>query len=58
MENLEQERKAKGDAIDESKQEEEEKLGQGIEQLNRLERLGSNRDSSRVPPRRPHSTFR
>ncbi len=58
MENLEQERKAKGDAIDESKQEEEEKLGQGIEQLNRLERLGSNLDSSRVPPRRPHSTFR
>ena len=41
MENLEQERKAKDNAIDESKQEEE-KLGQGIEQLNRLERLGSN----------------
>ena len=50
VENLEQERKAKDNAIDESKQEEEEKLGQGIEQLNRLERLGSNRHLSQKLP--------
>jgi len=48
VENLEQERKAKDNAIDESKQEEE-KLGQGIEQLNRLERLGSNLDQQQSP---------
>ncbi len=44
---LEQEKKA--NIIEESMKD---KLVQAIEQLNRLERLGSNRDSTRVPPRK------
>jgi hypothetical protein len=46
---MEQEKKA--NAIEESTQEED-RLVQAIEQLNRLERLGSNRDSTRVLPRK------
>jgi hypothetical protein len=43
---LEQEKKA--NTIDESKWEQD-RLDQAVAQLNRLERLGTNRDSTRVP---------
>jgi hypothetical protein len=46
---VEQEKKA--NAIDESTQQQD-RLEQAIEQLNRLERLGTNRDSTRVPARK------
>jgi hypothetical protein len=39
----------KANTIDESTREQD-KLDQSIAQLNRLERLGTNRDSTRVPP--------
>jgi len=43
------EQETKTNIIEESTKD---KLVQAIEQLNRLERLGSNRDSTRVPPRK------
>jgi DNA-directed RNA polymerase specialized sigma subunit len=46
---LDQENKA--NAVEES-MEEKEKLLRAIEQLSQLERLGSNRDSTRIPPRK------
>jgi hypothetical protein len=48
---LQQEEKAKGSTIAESKLERD-KLWQGIEQLHQLERLGSNHSSTRIPPRK------
>jgi hypothetical protein len=46
---MEQEKNA--NVIDEFNAEED-RLEQPIEQLNRLQRLGTNRDSTRVPPRK------